>query len=135
MGRKAGTGQDSATQGDHEALVEQAVNEVHLVGRVAATPSSRILPSGDTVTSLRLVVPRPSGSRRSARGPTLDTLDCAIWTSRIRQRAETLAPGTLVEIDGALRRRFWRSAAGPASRYEVEVLALRRVAKSRAAAG
>jgi single-strand DNA-binding protein len=104
------------------------VNEVHLVGRVAAAPASRVLPSGDTVTLLRLVVDRPPGTRRGVRGPSNDTLDCAIWTARIRQRAERLEPGSVVEVDGALRRRFWRTAGGAASRYEVEVRSLRRVA-------
>ena len=33
----------------------------------------------------------------------------------------------MVEVEGVLRRRFWRGAAGPASRYEVEVVALRRL--------
>lgn len=107
-----------------------AVNEVHLVGRVAAAAASRVLPSGDVVTLLRLVVDRPPAARRSVRAPTNDTLDCAIWTARIRQRAERLEPGSVVEIDGALRRRFWRTAGGAASRYEVEVRSLRRVTRS-----
>jgi single-strand DNA-binding protein len=34
--------------------------------------------------------------------------------------------GTEVEVRGSLRRRFWRSPTGPASRYEVEVRSLRR---------
>lgn len=103
------------------------VNEVRLVGRVAAVPASRVLPSGDTVTVLRLVVDRPPSGRRTARGPTSDTVDCAVWTARLRQRAVRLEPGSLVAVDGSLRRRFWRSAGGAASRYEVEVQALRRV--------
>lgn len=106
----------------------EAVNQVHLVGRVAAPAASRILPSGDTVTVLRLVVDRPPPSRRSQpRAPTTDTVDCAIWTARLRQRAAALSPGTIVEVDGALRRRFWRSGSGPVSRYEVEVAGLRRL--------
>ena len=106
----------------------RSVNQVHLVGRVAAPAASRILPSGDTVTVLRVVVDRPPPTRRSPpRAPTTDTVDCAIWTARLRQRAASLATGAIVEVDGALRRRFWRSGSGPVSRYEVEVAALRRV--------
>jgi single-strand DNA-binding protein len=112
------------------AIPVDTVNEVHLVGRVAAEAASRVLPSGDTVTLLRLVVDRPPGARRTARAPTTDTLDCAIWTARVRQRAERLEPGHVVEIDGALRRRFWRTAGGPASTYEVEVRTLRRLSGS-----
>ena len=103
------------------------VNDVHLVGRLAAAAASRVLPSGDTVTLLRLVVDRPAGGAAHRPRPTSDTLDCAIWTARLRQRADRLEPGSLVEVDGSLRRRFWRTAGGPASRYEVEVRSLRRV--------
>src|SRR6185437_4933442 len=114
----------SAADGAREAV--PAVNEVHLVGRVAAAAQSRALPSGDTVTLLRVVVRRSAAGIRSG-GPTVDTVDCAIWAARLRQRAERLTPGSLVEIDGALRRRFWRTPAGPVSRYEVEVRALKRL--------
>ena len=106
-----------------------AANEVRLVGRVATGATTRELPSGDTVTVLRLVVPRSPRARRP-RGPSSDTLDCAVWSARLRQRAARLAPGTLVEVQGALRRRFWRTPTGPASRYEVEVVSLRRVPPS-----
>jgi single-strand DNA-binding protein len=111
-----------------------SANEVHLIGRVAATVASRTLPSGDIVTVLRLVVARPPAARRSTRTPSADTVDCAIWTAKIRQRAEKLQPGTVVEVDGALRRRFWRTPGGAASRYEVEVYGLRRMAAATAGA-
>jgi single-strand DNA-binding protein len=101
-------------------------NEVRLVGRVATGATTRELPSGDTVTVLRVVVARPPRARRP-RGPSSDTLDCAVWSARLRQRAARLPPGTLVEIQGALRRRFWRTPTGSASRYEVEVISLRRL--------
>jgi single-strand DNA-binding protein len=108
------------------STAQPAANEVHLIGRVAGAAVSRILPSGDTVTMLRVVVDRPPSARRQG-GAGSDTVDCAMWTARLRQRAGAVTPGTVVEIDGALRRRFWRTAGGPASRYEVEVSALRRV--------
>jgi single-strand DNA-binding protein len=41
-----------------------------------------------------------------------------------------LADDAVVEVSGSLRRRFWRTPAGPASRYEVEVNAIRRVRAS-----
>jgi single-strand DNA-binding protein len=37
--------------------------------------------------------------------------------------------GDEVEVVGALRRRFFRTAGGPASRYEVEVRTASRVAR------
>ena len=118
-----------------EPTAGQSVNEVRLVGRVASAGQSRTLPSGDVVTVLRVVVPRPDATRRTTRTPTVDTVECAIWTARLRQRALALPAGSLVEIDGSLRRRFWRTPGGPASRYEVEVRALRRVVATALAPG
>lgn len=95
------------------------LNEVRLRGRWTGA-SERQLPSGDEVVTARLVVPRP--------GAGVDTIDCALWTGVLRRRAMKVVDGATVEIDGSLRRRFWRTPTGAASRYEVEVSALRRVA-------
>lgn len=97
-------------------------NEVRLTGRVSGSPSERVLPSGDRVVSLRVVV------RRRGPGPTrVDTVDVAAWSGRARAAATRLGDGDRVEVTGALRRRFFRSAGSAASRYEVEASALRRV--------
>jgi single-strand DNA-binding protein len=105
------------------------VNEVRLVGRLAAEPGRRELPSGDVLVSFRLVVTRsPSGRRRTGRAPTVDTLDCAAWRRDVQRVVARLAPGDVVEVVGSLRRRFWRAGAGAASRSEVEVARVRRLA-------
>lgn len=130
------------TSGDHPhgSTSHGGINEVTLVGRVPAEPVERELPSGDVMVTFRVVVTRPGGPRTgTARagaggdgvsGSTparigVDTIDCAAWTARTRKSAQRVAGGDTVEVKGALRRRFWRSAAGPASRTEVEVASLR----------
>jgi single-strand DNA-binding protein len=112
-----------------------ARNEVLLVGRLAGAPEERDLPSGDVITTFRLVVDR-TGSRRPATGRqiTLDPIDCVGWTASTRRAAGTLRAGDVLEITGALRRRFWRGPNGPASRYEVEVERVKRLAKAGKAA-
>ena len=60
------------------------VNSVHLVGRVTATGEPRELPSGDTVLTLRVVVPRAERRRDRARAG-VDTIDVACWTPAARQ--------------------------------------------------
>lgn len=108
-------------------------NEVLLVGRLAADPVRRELPSGDPLVSFRLVVERPPAARRGARGsasvrvPTVDTLDCAAWRKDVHRTLTRLAPGDILEVHGALRRRFWRTGTGAASRSEVEVTLVRRL--------
>lgn len=111
------------------------VNEVRLSGRLAAEAAERDLPSGDAVVQLRLVVRRPPG-RAGVTGSAavVDTIDLACWTPVLRRRALALRVGDIVEIEGSLRRRFWRGPAGPASRYEVEVASLRRTSTSTSSA-
>ena len=124
---------DQARQGD---VGETSRNDVALRGRVSGEPQVRELPSGDALVSWRLVVNRPPGSRRSPEGvraTTVDTLDCVAWTAGLRREARALVDGDVVEVSGALRRRFWRSGAGAASRYEVEVSALTRISRREAA--
>ena len=103
------------------------VNEVTVGGRVSGSPVERELPSGDRVVQFRVVVrralPRPaSGGSKAA----VDTIDVSCWTRALQRKAMRCVPGELVTVHGALRRRFWRSPGGPASRYEVEVTALER---------
>lgn len=109
------------------------INDVHLVGRLAGQVVRRELPSGDVLASFRLVVPRPAArsSRRdtgggSSRSPTVDTIDCISFRRDVQRRLERMPEGEQVEVQGALRRRFWRSGNGTASRSEVEVVRLRR---------
>lgn len=102
-------------------------NEVVLSGRISGSPEERELPSGDSVVQLRLVVPRTaSRGRTGGRGATVDTIDVSCWTKALQRKAVRLKPGDLVTIRGALRRRFWRSPGGPASRYDVEATGLDR---------
>ena len=112
-----------------------ARNEVLLVGRLAAAPEERELPSGDVITTFRLVVER-TGPRRPAVGRqvTQDTLECIGWTASARRAAGSLSAGDVLEVRGALRRRFWRGRTGPTSRYEVEVERVRRLARAAKAA-
>jgi single-strand DNA-binding protein len=104
-------------------------NEVLLVGRLAGEPVERILPSGDALVTFRLVVdrPPPKKPRPGARTPTMDALECATSTAAVMRTANSWAPGDVVEVQGALRRRFWRGPAGLASRYEIDVVKGRRL--------
>jgi single-strand DNA-binding protein len=100
-------------------------NTVRLVGRVTSLDAPRELPSGDVVHALRVTVPRPRARGRDR--PGVDTLDVACWSAATRRVASRLTVGMRVEVEGALRRRFFRAGAAAASRYEVEAVRVRRL--------
>lgn len=107
-----------------EAVLRNPRNELYLEGRVSSDPTEKLLPSGDTVVEFRIVIDRtnPKGVRRE-----VDTLDVAVWLSKVRSRALLLKVDDWVSIDGAVRRRFWKTPSGVASRWQVEASQLRRL--------
>ncbi|WP_040385243.1 single-stranded DNA-binding protein [Demetria terragena] len=105
-------------------------NEVRLVGRVSAAAEERTLPSGDVLVTFRISVPRETHRRspgaRQGRTPSVDAIDIACFTAATRRRALRFKDGERVEVAGALRRRFFRTARGTESRYDVEATGLRK---------
>lgn len=101
------------------------VNSVTMVGRVSAAPVVRDLPSGDRLVTLRVVVDRPPERGHTKR--VVDVIDVACWSKRTQRTATSLAPDDAIRVEGALRRRFFATPTGRASRYEVEAGRLVRV--------
>ena len=101
-------------------------NEVRLSGRISGEPQEREMPSGDRMWSFRLVVPREQPHGRQ----TVDVVDCAVWGGRARRTVSRWTDGDEVEVGGALRRRFFRSAGTTASRVEVEVTTARLIRRA-----
>jgi len=112
-----------------EEPVAVNVNEVRLVGTVSGDPEVRVLPSGDELSVVRVVVPRLPVRARSdgRRPPSVDVIDCCAWDARPRRTISRWGEGDEVEVTGALRRRFYRAGGITASRVEVEVRSARRV--------
>jgi single-strand DNA-binding protein len=105
---------------------DAADNTIELRGRVSSVPVERELPSGAAITTFRISVarartPMTGGSRQS-----VDWVDCTAWSARARRSVAAWTVGDLVEVTGALRRRFFRIGTGPSTRVEVEVLSARR---------
>lgn len=97
------------------------INEVYLVGRVTSKKKEKKLPSGDLVSEFRIVIDRPG------KNGAIDTIDIAAWKASLRKRIESLEVDYWVEVKGAVRRRFWQSANGLASRWQVEASEIRRL--------
>ena len=108
-------------------------NEIVLVGRVAAPATCKELPSGDELTVFRVIVPRGPSARpvpAGMRPASVDTFDCVAWGAGAQRAARTWQKGDVVEVQGALRRRFWRAGGGPTSICEIEVTKVRRLSKA-----
>jgi single-strand DNA-binding protein len=115
---------------ESEKLPYEPANHVFLRGMVASAPVVRTLPSGDELCAFRLTVPRPPGDPSATR-VRVDSIDCASTRATVRRSALRWVQGDVVEVTGALRRRFWRTPAGtPASRYEVDAASVRRAVSS-----
>ncbi|MBA2773033.1 MAG: single-stranded DNA-binding protein [Nocardioidaceae bacterium] len=126
---------DSATAGRPApataatATATDARNEVSLRARVAAPPEERTLPSGDSLMTARLIVDRDAAAlQRSSQ--RVDTLDCVAWKARVHRTMRSWQAGDEVEVSGAIRRRFFRGAAGPVSRVEVEIKEAKRITRA-----
>ncbi|USQ78141.1 single-stranded DNA-binding protein [Ornithinimicrobium faecis] len=129
----------------------ETVNSVHIVGRVSWGPEVRVLPSGDEVVQLRVVVPRAGrrGANKTAPGKDnqgkgapdkgtqskvnqgkraqVDAIEVACWSARTRAAAMRLSIDDYADLEGSLHRRFYAGGQGRVSRYEVEAQRLRRV--------
>jgi single-strand DNA-binding protein len=105
----------------------QSDNHVYLRGVLAAPAAIRVLPSGDELCAFRITVRRPAQDRGR-----VDAIECSTTRSGLRRTALRAVPGDPIEIEGSLRRRFWRRAGGePASRYEVDISRIRLIRSGR----
>jgi single-strand DNA-binding protein len=102
-------------------------NDVVLRGRVSAPADIRTLPSGDPLLTFRLVVRRPEPR---ARGQSVDVLTCITYDRALQRRIALWQPGDVVEVEGALQRRFWRTGTGTASVCEVNCRRGRKVPRA-----
>ena len=120
---------ETAGPGEHETDEEVGLNHVALRGRVCGEPTERQLPSGAVVVGFRISVRRDGPATVMTRGSkqVVDWLACTAWSGLTRRTVSRWEIGDLVEVEGALRRRFPRG--GGVSRLEVEVLRARRLAR------
>ncbi len=109
-------------------------NEVALTGRLSAPPVQRILRTGSTLTTFRLIIRRRadqpgaghsdgSDEAPAVKRQSVDVVECAVWDSELLPSLAAVAPGDRLAVHGALRRRFARSlaAGAPTSWFNVEV--------------
>ena len=115
-----------------DVVAPETANTVQLSGRLAAEPEERVLPSGDRLWTCRVIVPRADVRVLASgrKGPTVDVVDLAGWSSRVRRSMRTWHAGDIVGVEGSLRRRFYRAGGHTVSRMEVEVTRARLVRRA-----
>ena len=118
------------TRNKNEAEHEEPGNLVRLRGKVSTSPDERDLPSGTTIVTMRLSVPREPSPMTEGSRQTADWVDCSAWGRKVRRTVSGWRTGDLVELEGALRRRFYRGASGTATRLEIEILSGRLVSRA-----
>jgi single-strand DNA-binding protein len=55
-----------------------------------------------------------------------------VWQPRVQRQSERWESGDVLDLNGSLRRRFFRSGSGTGSRTEIEVLSARLVRRAAA---
>lgn len=101
------------------------MNYVEMYGVVTHLPTERELANGVKTLTWRIKVPRSEvGS---------DSIPCTInfddASKGVLKKVLALQVGNSIEIVGELRSRFWQGAQGSASRIEVEVSAIQKIAR------
>jgi single-strand DNA-binding protein len=102
-------------------------NDVTLVGEITQAPQERTLASGAEIVTFRVDV---AGDGEDAGGR--DSFECTVRAARTRRAVLAWRLGDVVEVNGAVRRRFYR--VGGASRPFV-VIEADRARRVRATSG
>jgi single-strand DNA-binding protein len=113
-----------------EEVPAGATNSVRIRGRVSTAAQERELPSGTTIVTVRLSMAREPTPMTTGSRQTHDWVDCAAWGGRARRTVAGWRTGDVVEVEGALRRRFYRGGSSTSTRLEVEVLTARTLSRA-----
>ena len=91
------------------------INVVQLQGEIGSIP---LLVEASGELQFRLVIRQVEGIRES--------VECVVTQPRMKRSGAALRVGTRVEVQGRIRRKFWRGASGLGSKTYVEVTSLAR---------
>src|ERR1700687_4649809 len=104
-------------------VMARGVNKVILVGNLGADPESRSMPSGMTVTNIRIATSESWKDKTSgAQQERTEWHNIALFGRLGEIAAEYLRKGSQVFIEGRLRTRKWQDKQGN-DRYTTEIIA------------
>jgi single-strand DNA-binding protein len=103
--------------------MSRGVNKVILVGNLGADPETRSMPSGMTVTNIRIATSESWKDKTSgAQQEKTEWHSIALFGRLGEVSAEYLRKGSQVFIEGKLRTRKWQDKQGN-DRYTTEIIA------------
>ncbi len=101
----------------------RGINKVILVGHLGADPESRAMPSGRSVTNLRLATSESWKDKQSGEQKERTEWHSIVLYDRLGEVAsEYLRKGSQVYIEGRLQTRKWQDKEGK-DRYTTEIIA------------
>jgi single-strand DNA-binding protein len=100
-----------------------SVNKVILVGNLGADPEKRFLPSGGSVTNLRLATSEVRKNRSTGESNEHTEWHRVVLFDRLAEvSAQYLSKGSQIYIEGKLRTRKWQTQDGT-EKFMTEVIA------------
>jgi single-strand DNA-binding protein len=100
----------------------RGVNKVILVGNLGADPETRAMPSGATVSNIRIATSESWRDKTSGEQQERTEWHRVVMFGRLGEiAAEYLKKGSQVYIEGSLRTRKWQDKQSGQDRYSTEI--------------
>ncbi|MFK7829013.1 MAG: single-stranded DNA-binding protein [Congregibacter sp.] len=104
-------------------MASRGVNKVILVGNLGADPETRFMPSGGSVTNIRLATSESWKDKQTGQPQERTEWHRVVFFNRLAEVAgEYLRKGSKVYVEGALRTRKWQDQSGQ-DRFSTEIVA------------
>jgi single-strand DNA-binding protein len=104
-------------------MASRGVNKVILVGNLGADPETRFMPSGGSVTNVRIATSESWKDKQTGQPQERTEWHRVVFFNRLAEiAAEYLRKGSKVYVEGSLRTRKWQDQSGQ-DRYTTEIVA------------
>ena len=103
-------------------MASRGVNKVILVGNLGADPETRFMPSGGSVTNVRLATSETWKDKQTGQQQERTEWHRVVFFNRLAEIAgEYLRKGSNVYVEGSIRTRKWQDQSGQ-DRYTTEIV-------------
>ncbi|WOJ96700.1 single-stranded DNA-binding protein [Congregibacter brevis] len=103
-------------------MASRGVNKVILVGNLGADPETRFMPSGGSVTNVRLATSETWKDKQTGQQQERTEWHRVVFFNRLAEvAAEYLRKGSKLYVEGAIRTRKWQDQSGQ-DRYTTEIV-------------